>query len=601
MSVKTLNHLRVVVHINEHDHEERNNATYSTNNSGHYNKPTQKRNTSREMLVRNSPPIRTLHTLSDNSGCDNMMAEVLVIDEKSLQLNLISTEEDDFPSTNISHKMHFDHVSQATVEMIKGEMAIVMDDLLLKHKNSCIMRFTAKQEMDLNVFFDLFVTFLTKRIYHQKYILQYVKLECLDIAASVANSKNSPTEKGFAMRGNLAGLGDHSDDDCNNNNNSNCHRYSKHIKNEFYSTRELLLWLVNEYSFKCTDNKGHEKLLFTFSLEDHHKNLFKVKLSLFNIYLDLMTAEDRSHWHHYMDHMGEGCQGIDCNFMHTGLTISLSAHIEGIASQTTLLLFDVPTDITMTADTIEMLQMAHSVIKNRKRKHLLLNKNVNINRRMSLSVSNNKNSHMPLSGEKLNNNLSETNIKYRRTSLPLLKGNENNNKASTIPYNITSFKNSMCDKKYNKYSNKDFYTLSGWYRKIDESFAKICQKRELYFNRYFELKIQQFTSNIQQMFKSLECLYAQPNEQNLVQLQNNQLELHELYESYDYVRNIFRQLAVDIKHSEFKEILKIYLETKVFDLNNHAISLKQKHLEMCDQSLKFTFNKLSKDIHLLEI
>lgn len=599
MGPETLNHLRVVVHINEHDHEERNNTTYNTNNSTrHCSKSNQKHNMSREMIVRNSPPIRTLHTLSDNSGCNNMMADIIVIDEKSLQLNLISTEEDDFPSTNISHKMHFDNVSQATVELIKCEMAIVMDDLLLKHKNCSIMRFVSKQEMDLNIFFDLFVTFLTKRIYHQKYKLQYVKLECLDIAASMMNSQNSVSEMGFAMRANLTDLRDHSDDDCNNN---NYHRFGKTIKNEFYSTRELLLWLINEYNYKCTDNKDHEKLLFTFSLVDNHKNLFKVKLSLFNIYLDLMNTEDRSHWHHYMDHLGEGCQGLDCNFVHTGLSISLSGHIEGIASQSTLLLFDIPTDITMTADTIEMLQMAHSVIKNRKRKNILLSKSTNnINRRMSLSINHNKK-------EQLKNNLTETKRLYRRTSLPLLKANENNSITSlTMPYNIkypnyNNNNNTMNEKKCNKYSSKDFYTLSGWYRKIDESYAKICQKRERYFNRYFELKIKQVTTNIQQMFKSLESLYTLPNEQSIGQLQKDQLELHELYESYDQVRIIFRQLAVDIKKSDFKEILKIYLETKVFDLNNHAIALKQKHLEMCDQSLKFTFNKLSKDIHLLEI
>ncbi|XP_065372192.1 uncharacterized protein LOC135964059 [Calliphora vicina] len=593
MNAKTLNHLRVVIHINEQDLEDRNVSMRNTN-SKCGGKAGMKRNINGH-VVPPSPPIRTLQSLNDNPGCDNTKAEVLLIDDKSLQLNLLSTEDDDGPYTNISHKMHFDHVSHSTVEMIKCELAIVMDDLLLKHKNSCIMRFATKQEMDITIFFDLFITFLNKRIYHQKYKLQYVKLECLDIAASLGNSKNPPTEKGFAMRANLAGLGDNSDDDCNNNDKT--FRLTRNAKNEFRSTRDLLMWLLNEYNYKFSDNKGHEKLLFTFSIVDHHQNLFKVKLSLFNIYLDLMNTNDRSHWHHYMDHMGEGCQGLDCNFIHSGLTISLSGHIEGISSQNTLLLFDVPTNIKMTADTIEMLQMAHSVITNRKRKHLLLNNNVNLNRRMSLSSNDCTKCIFPQQGQDLNNNLNTKQNKERRSSLPLLMERQIKGISLSKPYNInhTIISKPLCD---NTYSSKDFNTLSGWYRKIDERFRKICQLREKYFNRYFELKIKQISTNIQHMFKSLESLYIPQTQQGLVEIQDDQIELHELFDSYHNVRSIFRQLSVDIKDSDFEEILKIYLETKAFDLNKHALALKEKHLDLCQQHLKFTFNNLSSDIKL---
>ncbi|XP_037810860.1 uncharacterized protein LOC119603063 [Lucilia sericata] len=489
-----------------------------------------KRNINRH-VVQPSPPIRSLQSLNDNPAYDNTKAEVLLIDDKSLQLNLLSIEEDDGPFTNISHKMHFDHVSHSTVEMIKCELAIVMDDLLVKHKNTCIMRFATKQEMDITIFFDLFITFLNKRIYHQKYKLQYIKLECVDIAGSVGNKKNAPSEKGFTMKANLAGLGDNSDDDYNNNDKT--FRLKRNSTNEFRSTRDLLLWLLNEYNYKFADNKGHEKLQFTFSLVDHHQNLFKVKLSLFNIYLDLMSADDRNHWHQFMDHMGEGCQGLDCNFIHSGLTISLSGHIEGIASLNTLLLFDVPTNIKMTADTIEMLQMAHSVIKNRKRKELLLSKKlVNLNRRKTLSSNVCTNFILPHQNQDLNNNLDIKLKKERRTSLPLLKDWSTKGLSLSTPYNInhTIISKPLCDKPH---SSNDFNTLSGWYRKIDERFRKICQLREKYYNRYFELKIKEFSSNIQQMFNSLES-YIPQNEKDLINLQAN-VELHELFESYNDV------------------------------------------------------------------
>lgn len=586
MSSKCLNHLRVVLHINEPDVEIEN--TSFQNISFKWDaEPGKKRYKSRHVpAVPPSSPIRTSESLNDNPGCDNMKAEVLLIDETSLQLNLITTEEDDGPFTNISHKMHFDHVSHSSINMIKYELAIVMDDLLLKHKNSCIMRFVTKPEMDITIFFDLFITFLNKRIYHQKYKLQYIKLECVGIAAS---SKKMFNQKFFTINGDIAGA---CDDDCNNNDAT--FRLSRNAKTEFRSTRDLLLWLLKEYRFKFSDNKGHEKLQFKFSIVDHHQNLFKVKLSLFNIFLDLMNTEDRNHWHHYMDHVGEGCQGLDCNFMHSGLTISLSGHIEGIASQNTLLLFDVPTDNKMTAETIDMLQMAHSVIKNRTRKHLLLSKNVNLNSRMNQSRTECSKCILPKRGEEFNNNLDKNYNKERRSSLPLLMYLHNKGVSSSMPYNInqTTISRPLYD---NRYANKDFNTLSCWYSKIDARFAKICLMREKYYNRYFELKIKQISSNIQIMCKSLELLYPPQNENDLVEMQEDQIELYKLFESYHNVRTLFRQLSEDIKGTDVEEILKIYLETKTFDLNKHALALKQKNLKLCQQNLKYTFLNLSSD------
>lgn len=598
MTTNSFNHLRVVVHINDGDNDERNchnNKNKTFTNSYRTCGTGQKDNIAGQMVAKPAPHITS--PKNETVEC-NTKTEVLLLDDKTLQLNLLSTDKEG-PYTNISHKMHFDHVSHDTKDMIKLELAIVMDELLLKRNNVSIIRFFTEQEMDIKIFFELLVIFLDKRIYHQKYKLQYVKLECLDIAASKENSKNPPREKSFSIKANLAGLDTSDEDNLNNNNNNATFEMSKNDQNDFRSTKDLLIWLLNEYLQTFNDKKCHEKLKFTFSIIDHQQNLFKVKLFLFNINLNLMNIEDRNHWHRYMDHLNKGCEGLDCNFIHSNLTISLSGHIEGVSSKNTLLLFDVPTDITMATDTIEILQMADTVVNNRKKQQtILLNKQLNLDRRKSISSADCSNCASLLTANQQLNNLSANyNENSRRSSLPSTVQTKSKGLSFSMTNNVPHLSLTRSPRMKNVYSRPDFNTLSSWYRKIDECYKNLSSTREKYFARYFELKTKQISSNIHNMFNSLESLYFKQSEQEQNEFQENQLELHKLFEIYHNARTLFRQLSLDIKESEFEEILKIYLETKEFDLNKSAAILKQMHLDCCKQYLKFTFNDICNDLN----
>lgn len=572
MNTKSLNHLRVVVHINDEDIRDRDEIYYKLNyfcenDCGH-------RVLSKPFAV---PPV-SIQPINNSPDCENMKAEVLIIDDKCLQLNLLSNEEDDVPYTNISHKMYFDFVSHSTVELSKRELAIVMDDLLLKHVNSTIIRFSNKHETDIVIFLDLLITFLKKRIYYQKYKLQYVKLECRDIGASLGNIGSQPTEQGLRMRADLA-EDNISDDDCNNN---NVHiRYTNTARNKFQSTRDLLCWLVKQYRYRFSDNQGHEKLLFTFALTDHHHNSFEVKLTLFNIYTDLMNTEDRNHWRHYMDHIGDGCKGQDCNFVHSGLTICLSNHMEGVTNQNTLLMFHIPTDIEMCTDTTEVLQMAHAVVQNRKKKRFV----VNLDQRLSLKSTTCLESHLfPTQREEERVTDLCTKLATDRKSLPPLK-----DKRLNIAFHQT------CRPSLGNPYDCSLNSLSSWYRKIDERFLQLSQMREKYFNRYFDLKFIEISYNITDMHNALESLNLYNG--NHVQLQETRRELHKLFEGYHNARSLFHQLTEDIQYSEFERSLKVYLDTKVFDLNKQALDLKRKHFELGQQLLLLTLENIVSDFN----
>ena len=573
MNAKNLNHLRIVVHIDDEDIRDRDEIYYKLN---YFCENDIERNILKSVAVPNVS-IRP----TNSTDCENMKAEVLLIDDKCLQLNLLSNEEDDVPYTNISHKMYFDFVSHSTVELSKRELAIVMDDLLLKHVSSTIIRFSNKQETDIIIFLDLLISFLKKRIYYQKYQLKYVKLECRDIGATMGNTGSQPAEQGLTIRADMADDNNNIDDCINNN---NVHYFTNTSINKFQHTRDLLNWLVKQYRYRFADNQGHEKLLFTFALKDHHHNAFKVKLTLFNIYTDLMKTEDRNHWRHYMDHIGDGCKGQDCNFVHSGLTICLSNHMEGIINQNTLLIFHVPTDIEMCTETTEVLQMAHAVMQNRKKKSF----ETNLNQRMSLKSTTCLESLLlptKTDEEEPEQKVRTKNVTNRRTCHE--SGNHWANRAYCAP---TRNKTSEGRSSLGNPGSISFNSLSSWYHKIDERYLQLSQTLEKYFDRYFDLKFIAISYSISDMYKCLESFNL--NNGNHVKVQEDDKELHQLFESYHNARFLFRQLTEDIQYTEFESSLKIYLDTKIFELNKQASKLKMKHLQLGQRLLKLTFDNI---------
>lgn len=355
-----LEHLRIVVRIHSLDDEENNNVKNS--NDEQHNTPDKTKDgigKGRSSLASNlSPPIPT--------SAGHMKAEVLYISETTLQLNTRETEA--APCTIISQKMTFDQVIKATDAELKIELDALMNKMISERHNCCIMRFIPRHEIEVALFYDALVMYFDKRLQQEKFRLQHCKLQCMDITNLMLGKEKLP-EEGFILRATLAP---------NKQSNANDgKKYLRNTRNKFRNSGDLLLWLLNEYRSKLNDINGHEKLILTLSIRDNKYKVFNVKLYLFNIYINMMDREERNHWHKYMEHIGEGCQGEVCEYIHSGLTVSLSNHIDGSASDYGLLLFDIPTGSAFTSETIDILQMAHSVVTNRlniRRKRNLKNK-----------------------------------------------------------------------------------------------------------------------------------------------------------------------------------------------------------------------------------
>ncbi|KAL9900897.1 uncharacterized protein ACN427_007880 [Glossina fuscipes fuscipes] len=565
MPSKLLNHLRVVVQVNAPEEDDYNN---NNNVAGSVKTCSERKYSGGEITSSTSPPIPT-------SG-GHMQANVLVINETTLQLNVRETEAG--PQTNISHKMSFDQVSFTSVDVVREELHHVIGELILERQNICIMRFAVKHEIEVAIFFDTLIMFVEKRLQQEKYKLQYCKLEGNDISTILPGKSAMPSEQGFSIRGtNLIGPMD------TYVGGSKCLR---NTKNQFRNTHELLLWLLNEYRSKLNEITGHEKLVFNFSITNGKHQTFQVKLYLFNIYLNMMSTEDRDHWHKYMQHVGEGCQGGDCDFMHNGLTLSISPHIDAEASKNSLLLFDVPTDLKMAHETVDMLQLAYAVVRSRKKAQTEM--------RRKSSVGSSNNSSPSVANYKADNE--DFWIKARlpnkrvRPSIAFtipIEEDDNDDEAIQSSQSqdlfVTSSPKEVSD---DSYSESDFSSLSEWYRKIDGHFNETCKLQNEYYLSYF-IKISFVCSKILlTTAKYVEMLESvNENVWNNIPFKDQSQIMK--YDNYQEAKAKFEQLTDDIENTLYKDTLNTYLKTKTYELNILGKDLKVKYLE----NLRQKFNQ----------
>uniref|UniRef100_A0A1B0G9A8 Uncharacterized protein n=1 Tax=Glossina morsitans morsitans TaxID=37546 RepID=A0A1B0G9A8_GLOMM len=587
MPSKLLNHLRVVVQVNAPEEDEYNNNN-SNNNVGGSVKTccSERRYSGGEITSSTSPPIPT-------SG-GHMQANVLVINETTLQLNVRETEAG--PQTNISHKMSFDQVSFTSVDVVREELHQAVGELILERQNICIMRFAAKHEIEVAIFFDTLIMFVEKRLQQEKYKLQYCKLEGNDISTMLPGKSAMPSEQGFSIRGtNLIGPMD------SYVGGSKCLR---NTKNQFRNTHELLLWLLNEYRSKLNEITGHEKLVFNFSITNGKHQTFQVKLYLFNIYLNMMSIEDREHWHKYMQHVGEGCQGGDCEFMHNGLTLSISPHIDAEASKNSLLLFEVPTDLKMAHETVDMLQLAYAVVRSRK--------NAQTNMRRKSSIGSSSNSTPSVENYKVDNEdfWIKARLPNKRVrpsiafTVPIEEDDDDGDYedddddddddvdeemhlSQSVDFSATSSPKKVND---DSYSQSDFSSLSEWYRKIDGHFNDACKLQNEYYLSYF-IKISFVCANI----LLTTAKYVEKLESANEDVWNNisfkdQSQIMK-YNNYQKAKAKFEQLTEDIENTLYKDTLNTYLKTKTYELNIQGKDLKVKYLENLRQKFNQSYEQ----------
>lgn len=377
MSQKSLEHLRVIVQINKP--EENNDELNNNNNNNHSMNSSNNNNTSThncsgaETMVNRLSPVagqfktqeeHKRRTSSSNSPPlptigGHMKTEVIILDEKTIKLNVRDSQVS--PYTMVSQKMQFDRVNYIeNNDVIREELENLMNELIINKKSCCIIRVTCQHDMSIVLFYDRLIDQFDRKLQsisrsHHQYKLQQCQLECEEITL-----------------GNECEISIY-----DNNNNQECGNSCKAAlspcKNYFRKTGEMLLWLLNEHRLKSQTSNSHEILTFTFIInvgDNRNKGHFiTLKLHLFNIYCSMMLPEERIKWPNFMKNIGRGCcLCTNCNYHYSKLFMKLLPHLDRKTRQFGLCLFQVPNEHYKLhiEDTIDMLQMAHSIVKYRK-------------------------------------------------------------------------------------------------------------------------------------------------------------------------------------------------------------------------------------------
>ncbi|XP_037956098.1 uncharacterized protein LOC119685789 [Teleopsis dalmanni] len=309
-----------------------------------------------------------------SSNSNNLQAKVYLIDFSNIRLDLNQTTDN---LTISSHKMNFDLVSFASDESLLKEVNQLMDQLLLQRRDCSLIRFAAKREWRLTFLYNALIEEVNNRLERLKATVHFVRVDYREIMKNGVRDllHDLQEEDCFA-------------DSCKEIANPN----DSHIsccKDKFRSTRELLLWLLNEHRHKWNTASGHEFLELKFFIVDDEHRTFKIKFTLFNLYLDQMDNEERGKLNDYIEQLGGG---IDFAFEHSPLTSFLSGHLEATTSTSgrTLLLYDVP--VNEDNATVDLLQIADSLMKSRSKGNLNLIKRIFQNRNKENMHTKNENS-----------------------------------------------------------------------------------------------------------------------------------------------------------------------------------------------------------------
>lgn len=165
----------------------------------------------------------------------------LQVNSRSSQISNVSSQKS---------KLHFDCVGNGYDVNTRSEMSSMIAQLLLRHRNCCMIRFVANRETSAAVLNHLLVQEVDKRMQSGQLSLSCIQCEYYDI-------------RKFDMVNLLGGRP----------------RQSK----KFLSTMDLQRWLNGEYQHLVAGCQGHECLDFVFTYSDRRRIMYQVKFSYMQI------------------------------------------------------------------------------------------------------------------------------------------------------------------------------------------------------------------------------------------------------------------------------------------------------------------------------
>lgn len=175
----------------------------------------------------------------------------------TLQVNVNSSKISDLDTPK--PQLHFDCVGNGFDANTRSEMSSMMDQLLFKHRNCCMVRCVGKRELSAAILNHLLVCEVDKRFRSANMNITCIQCEYYDIRKfDVVNLVSGATKT-----------------------------------KKFMNTMDIQRWLNGEYQEMAAGCQGHECLDFTFSYSDRKKIPHLVKFTYIQIVANKLSPDDK--------------------------------------------------------------------------------------------------------------------------------------------------------------------------------------------------------------------------------------------------------------------------------------------------------------------
>uniref|UniRef100_A0A1I8NY52 Uncharacterized protein n=1 Tax=Stomoxys calcitrans TaxID=35570 RepID=A0A1I8NY52_STOCA len=199
-------------------------------------------------------------TLVQIRAAPDITDSCIALDYNTLQVNKKSSTTKILQLPSSKETLKFDCVANGFDANTKSEMSLMIDQILLNHRNCCMIRCVAVLESSAAVLNHLLVCEVDKRLQMAQLTLRSVECEYFDI-------------RKFDIVNLLGGR--------------------HHKSQKFLSTMDLQRWLKGEYQQLVAKCQGHECLDFVFTFSGKRGVMHQVKFSYMQLIAAKLDSQDK--------------------------------------------------------------------------------------------------------------------------------------------------------------------------------------------------------------------------------------------------------------------------------------------------------------------
>ncbi|XP_037955394.1 uncharacterized protein LOC119685242 [Teleopsis dalmanni] len=432
--------------------------------------------------------------------------------------------------SKILRHLHFSFLGFASEVRTVEQIHELLDQLLLKRKNSCLIRFNALRECQIRFLSNFLCKEVQKRLKKTKTTVDHIKLEYYNLhkynLVNVMSTMSSGRKESISPAGLL-----------------------------FHNFSQLQKWLRTDYTNLFSFGTGHECFDFQFSLTDTHERKFRLNFSLIHYYLCIIDGDTKADMKNVLENSTSRAA------VNNTMIVKCLREYLVLAKKSWQvdLLFDIPiidsdSGNIITEDILQVACAAETGLK--------------------VSVSDSKykleSSRSGIMTDPSTSRVTAKRSQYISTSQIGLR------KSPSIP---------LARQKACVLSTADLNNISFWHCKIDEKFSNVLYARESYYNYKFETKVGKMCTDIKQMVHKSSFVVNSSSKERIFAD-----ELDKLKKKYQLALSSFETLLLDVEKSEYSKELSIYYQMKKYELIQHSLRFKVRQLEQCQNRLSSTID-----------